>query len=46
LRFFFCCFFLRFWASALSRTGQRRQRGFEVQHFFFGLRVFVEAPTS
>ena len=41
-RYFFFAFlplrrFSRFLASAFSRTGQRRQRGLDTQHFFFGL---------
>jgi hypothetical protein len=29
--------FSRFFASAFNRTGQRRQRGLDTQHFFLGL---------
>jgi hypothetical protein len=39
-------FFFRLAASALSRTGQRRQRDFESQHFFFGLSFLVALDTT
>ena len=30
--------------SFFSRTGHRLQRGFELQHFFFGLSGFLDTP--